>query len=312
MPLDLEELLAAHEAATNTHHSEDLERLFATAHVQRKLSDEQHKSIHDALKQRSSVRTQNLLTACAMPHASNWLLCPPIPGLGLAVQSDAFRTALKFRLGLPLFDPEHPRLCPALSREGEACGEKLDVFGDHALCCHFGTSRVFRHNNMRDILYHTAKAAGLSAVVVEKKNQIPGTTKKPGDITVQQYHRGFASSAFDVTVAHPLQKKYVDVAMSGAGVAAQEAHDRKLLKSLEVCKAEGLHFVPLAWESTGGATDSVHATVRSWTDLESARGGYDPDTIRENLYSQLSCCLQRHLAQAVIDRQPELSSSRAL
>ena len=149
-------------------------------------------------------------------------------------------------------------------------------------------------------------------MVVEKKNQIPGTTKKPGDITVQQYHRGFASSAFDVTVAHPLQKKYVDVAMSGAGVAAQEAHDRKLLKSLEVCKAEGLHFVPLAWESTGGATDSVHATVRSWTDLESARGGYDPDTIRDNLYSQLSCCLQRHLAQAVIDRQPELSSSRAL
>ena len=42
---------------------------------------------------------------------------------------------------------------------------------------------------------------GLSAaVVIEKKNQIEGSNAKPGDITVQQYHRGFASSAFDVTI----------------------------------------------------------------------------------------------------------------
>ena len=65
-----------------------------------------------------------------------------------------------------------------------------------------------RHNNVRDILGHAARGAGLAAVVIEKKNQIDGSNAKPGDITVQQYHRGFASSAFDVTVAHPLQQKY--------------------------------------------------------------------------------------------------------
>ena len=62
-------------------------------------------------------------------------------------------------------------------------------------------------NNIRDILGHSARAAGLAAVVIEKKNQIEGSRAKPGDITVQQYHRGFASSAFDVTISHPLQKK---------------------------------------------------------------------------------------------------------
>ena len=41
-------------------------------------------------------------------------------------------------------------------------------------------------------------------------------------------------------------------------MVAEEAHDRKLLKSLEVCQKEGIHFVPLAWESTGGATETVH------------------------------------------------------
>ena len=49
-----------------------------------------------------------------------------------------------------------------------------------------------RHNNLRDILGHSAKAAGLAAVVIEKKNQIAGSKQKPGDITVQQYHRGFS------------------------------------------------------------------------------------------------------------------------
>ena len=145
------------------------------------------------------------------------------------------------------------------------------MFGDHAPCCHSGPSLVFRHNNIRDILGHSARAAGLAAVVIEKKNQIDGSKTKPGDITIQQYHRGFATSAFDVTIAHPLQKKFIEIAMEEAGVAAEEAHDRKLLKSLEVCQKEGIHFGPLAWESTGGATETVH---REWTELEGARGGY--------------------------------------
>jgi hypothetical protein len=309
VPPGVEDLLAAHEASTGTCH--DFHTLCETPHVQRVLSDEQHRAILARLKARSSPRTKNLLLACTMAHASDWLLTAPIQGLGLNLPNDNFRMALKFRLGLSLFEPGLS--CPASSsKSGEVCGEELDVFGDHALCCHFGTSRVFRHNHVRDIFGHAAKAAGLSAVVIEKKNQISGSKKKPGDITVQQYHRGFSSSAFDVTVAHPLQKKYIDVAMDDAGVAAQEAHDRKHQKALEVCKEEGLHFVPLAWESTGGATETVHETIRKWTNLEAARGGYPVATIRQFLYAQVSCCLQKHLAQAVIDRQPERGCSRAL
>ena len=131
-------------------------------------------------------------------------------------------------------------------------------------CCHHGPSLLFRHNNVRDILGHAARGgAGLAAVVIEKKNQIDGSNAKPGDITVQQYHRGLASSAFDVTITHPLQQKYKEIAME----KAEEAHDRKLQKSLEVCQKEGIHFVPLAWESIGGATE----TVRKWTEWERAR-----------------------------------------
>ena len=309
VPAGIDDLLAQH--ATNVAGSpRDFKELCEVKQVQRMLSNEVHLAILSRLKTRSTVRKQNLLTACTMGHASDWLLAAPIPAFGLNMQSDNFRTALKFRLGLPLFD--EGLTCPASSTtKGHVCGEDLDVFGDHALCCHFGTSRVFRHNNLRDILGHAARGAGLAAVVIEKKNQITGSQKKPGDITVQQYHRGFSSTAFDVTVAHPLQKNLIDVANGEAGVAAQAAHDNKLKHALKDCQEEGLQFVPLAWESTGGATDTVHKTIGKWTALEASRGGYPIELIRYMLYAQISCCLQRHLAQAVIDRQPERPCARA-
>ena len=80
--------------------------------------------------------------------------------------------------------------------------------------------------------------------------------------------------------------------MEEAGVAAQDAHDKKLQKSLALCDKEGLHFVPLAWESLGGATETVHDTLGR-SELTGARGGYPTALIRRNLYSQVSCCLAR-------------------
>jgi len=100
--------------------------------------------------------------------------------------------------------------------------------------------------------------------------------------------------------------------MTEAGVAAEEAHNRKLLKSLGVCQREGIHFVPLAWEWTGGATHTVHETIRKWNEMKSARSGYPAYLIRRNLYCQISVSLQSSLAQAVIDRRVEFSCERVL
>jgi hypothetical protein len=271
-PTGVLDLLAFHEDATGKSH--DFDSLSKLPSAQQLLSNEIHERVFEQVKGKVSARSQNLLVACTMPHASDWLVAPPIPALGLGLHSDVFRTALKYRLGIKLYDKPQP--CPAVCRTGTVCGVEMDVLGDHSICCKFGASFIFRHNNVRDILGHAARGAGLAAVVIEKKNQVAGSTKKPGDITVQQYHRGYSTSAFDVTISHPLQKKFLTVAMDEAGVVAQEAHDRKLQKSLAVCQEEGIHFVPLAWESLGGATDTVHSTIRS-------RGGYSASVIRRNL-----------------------------
>jgi hypothetical protein len=75
--------------------------------------------MYTRLRAKVSVRSQNLMLTSTMPHASDWLLAPPIPGLGLALGSDCFRTALKFRLGMPLFSDPFP--CAAVTSSGVVC-----------------------------------------------------------------------------------------------------------------------------------------------------------------------------------------------
>ena len=118
VPPAVSDLLIAHESATGIAH--DFPTLSAEKSVQQILSTERHEATFAHLKATLSVRSHNLLLACSMPHASDWLLAPPIPGLGLGLQSDVFRTAMKFRLALPLFPEPFP--CPSLSSKGEVCG----------------------------------------------------------------------------------------------------------------------------------------------------------------------------------------------
>ena len=139
------------------------------------LSSEHHEATFARLRAKSSVRSKNLLLATTMHHASDWLLTAPIPGLGLSMRSENFRMAMKFRLGMKLFEKSFP--CPAVSHEGKTCDEEMDVFGDHALCCHYGTALVYRHNNVRDILGHAARAAGLAAVVLEQNHLVSDSKK---------------------------------------------------------------------------------------------------------------------------------------
>jgi len=89
------------------------------------VSSERHGARYAQLRTKVSVRSQNLMLASTMPHASDWLRAPPVPGLGLALGSDCFRTALKFRLGIPLFS--EPFRCAAAASSGSVCECQMDI-----------------------------------------------------------------------------------------------------------------------------------------------------------------------------------------
>src|SRR4029078_11589966 len=103
-PTGVSELLSAHEAATGASH--DFETLSTTPSVQQLLSTERHTAMYTQLRAKLSVRSQNLMLASTMPHASDWLLLQLQVSVWLLIL-----TALKFRLGVPLFS--EPFQCAA-------------------------------------------------------------------------------------------------------------------------------------------------------------------------------------------------------
>ena len=79
VPSGVAQLLEEH--AENTGLPHEFQDLCEAGHVQRLLSDEQHGALLKKIKVRSSARMKNLLLACTMPHASDWLLSQGSPEL---------------------------------------------------------------------------------------------------------------------------------------------------------------------------------------------------------------------------------------
>ena len=95
--------------------------------------------------------------------------------MGLSFNSTEFRVLLRYMLNLPLYSIYH--IC-------QACNKALlDIYGDHSMICGAGSEHSNRHNFVRDTLYHIMNSAGLS-LYLETANLIPGTIRRPGDVSV--------------------------------------------------------------------------------------------------------------------------------
>ena len=137
---------------------------------------------------------------------------------------------------------------------------------------------------------------------------IPNSGRKPGDFVADNYHAGFMTTAFDVTISFTLQPSSLQHAAYTTGHVAEAAHVRKLAKSFEQCRAQNIKFVPLAWESTGGATDIVHSLIERWSNAAADRSGVERQIVRNGVYAQVSVAIQRSNARAILDRITEHSS----
>ena len=94
--------------------------------------------------------------------------------------SDVFSTALKYRLGSPIFP-----------KDGDCgmCGKASDMMGDHAIsACSGNGDKSRRHNLVRDALFQAASAASL-APRREERGLISGRDARPGDITINGWSR---------------------------------------------------------------------------------------------------------------------------
>ena len=187
-----------------------------------------------------------------------WLSACPSEALGLHLEAPFFRVLLRMRLRLPVASTDG--FCPL-------CDGTADRFGDHARACPCGGDRVKRHNRLRTVVATRAASAGLSPEV-EKLGLLPPrpaelgacetgscqpSGRRPADVYLPAWGiRGPA--AFDLAVTSGLTSGSVASSALHAGKVAAAYEDRKrsFQDTETLCRGQGLQFVPLVAEATGG------------------------------------------------------------
>ena len=221
--------------------------------LQRKIHEELDNSAFDNLiGKQSSIREKARLQSLSLPQSGAWLSAAPIPALGLHLSSNEFRVALKYRLGVKLYENE--RKCPSCK------SGTLDVMGDHAVSCHGCGDMISRHDRIRDKIISACSGALLSPIS-EQKSLLPDNNSRPGDIFLPVWNNGLPA-ALDVTVTSPLQSSLIINASEKSGFALSAAEDRKYEQYAQNCSEVGIQFIPLAFKTFGGFSETVRKTLK--------------------------------------------------
>ena len=232
---------------------EELSEIATTYPSQRKNQEELDNSAFDnLLGKQSSIREKARLPSLSLPQSGAWLSAAPIPALELHLYSNEFRVALKYRLGEKLYENE--RKCP-FCKSGT-----LDVMGDHAVSCHGRGDMISRHDRIRNKVIWAGSGALLSPVS-EQKSLLPDNNSRQGDIFLPVWNNGLPA-ALDVTVTSPLQSSLIINASEKSGFALSAAEDRKYEQYAQNCSEVGIQFIPLAFETFGGFSETVRKTLK--------------------------------------------------
>ena len=233
---------------------EELSEIATTYPSQRKIQEElDNSAFNNLIGKQSSIREKARLQSLSLPQSGAWLSAAPIPALGLHLSSNEFRVALKYRLGVKLYENE--RKCP-FCKSGT-----LDVMGDHAVSCHGRGDMISRHDDrIRDQIISACSGALLSPIC-EHKKLLPDNNSRPGDIFLPVWSAG-QPAALDVTVTSPLQSSLILNASEKSGFALSAAEDRKYEQYAQNCSEVGIQFIPLAFETFGGFSETVRKTLK--------------------------------------------------
>ena len=156
--------------------------------------------------------------------------------LGLKFDRDEFLALVRWWLGVAVFP--QGGVCP----EG-FCTCELDPFGDHAVCCQFGPSRIARHDGVNSVWAFSLKSAGFVAQTEVYTDSV--SQRRSADTYVESWEHG-RSAAHDWVISHALQKSALDSGGGEPDFAVRQAEARKDSYAKERCRVRGLDFIPLA------------------------------------------------------------------
>ena len=157
----------------------------------------------------------------------------------------SFSTSLKWIMGDAMCPPQG---CPERTITNKQCNKPLDPWGDHAVTCPTGPSRIARHDLLNITWLASLKTAGFHARAEVKVD--PDTQRRAADTFVYNWNNG-SPAAHDWKVTHLLragmEKNPLD-----PNWAVREGESAKTCADHGECAKQGVDFDPLVVDTMGG------------------------------------------------------------
>ena len=187
--------------------------------------------------------------------------------------------------------------------------QPINIYGDHSTCCAKNGDLVVRHNSLRNFVYSVA-SDGLLQPQLEKQGVLgPTTGRRPGDVTIPDWkHRN--GLAIDVAVTSPLTKTNVRLVDPCEDYSERHKH-QKYDASFE---GSDYYFCAMVFETLGGINEEGEKVLRQLFTFASKKLGREFSSYCSRAWGRVSCCLQRSVAQVILNRidgvsdEPELPS----
>ena len=236
-------------------------------------------------------RLRSLRRLHCAPNAGLWLTAHPKPGEWERFSAQEWQALLAFRIGAPLYPP---------NSSCKACGNPMDPFGDHAVCC-ASSGLYWHHDRVRDALMQLTKKAGWNP---ELEVCIPNSRDRPADILLRSSES--RPLAVDVTVTHPLRIQGPTAARGEVCLAADLAEKAKLAASAGACEQVGWAFRPFGVETTGGLGPSATRLVKQLQRHVSMRTGVSTSESATVVSLAISVSLAKGRGEMLVAAQPPL------
>jgi hypothetical protein len=248
------------------------------------------KNVHAQLvSEAPSERERQRLLRVAQPHAGAFVTAVPLEedGKGTLMKPRVFSIAVAYRLGVPVLPEEIPCLCM----------QNINKYGDHATCCAKSGDLIIRHNSMRNFVNSIA-ADGKQNPILEKQGILgPTSGRRPGDVTIPCWSDG-NGLAIDLAVTCPLIASSVRLENPASEYARAQKHG-KYDKQFE---GTNYFFCAMVFETLGAINDEGEEVLRALFRFAAKQLGHEFSSYCGRAWARASCCLQRSVAQVILNR----------
>ena len=258
------------------------------------------KEAHDAFFESLSQSDRATILSEMLQGASGFLEAKPSSESQWKWEPQEFASEIRRRLLVPVYPAE--TWCPL-------CDCVLDIKGHHACQCAGSGDRTARHNEARNDTFQLAERAGQRPELekpglLQPDPDLPDSNRRrPADVYLPRWKDG-RPAALDLAITNPQRQNVLAEAArtTGAAATAYENFKRTHLQTEEDCLRQGISFIPVVGETSGGWGPSAICTFKAL-----AKAAAQSEEEWQEIFKQhlgLVCtAVRRANARAVLRRQ---------